>query len=193
MNRQKVPALLWASGILALALGPALATPAAAGVDEIAAALAAGEAAVARHDGDALMAAADALALTRARPVEGEADLVPAWRTLALQWGAKPTQPAVWRGRALGAGYRTITLPAHGTFHTRQVFVGGKKARVEMVATAASALSLVVQDDTSAPVCQREGVAAQFTCAWVPVFSLAHDITIASKAATPARLYLITD
>jgi hypothetical protein len=160
-------------------------------------ALAAGEAALARHDGTALLAAANSLDASGAHPADNDAqgvDLAQTWRKRAMAWGARPKLAReVWRGRALGPGYRVISLPARGEFHTRQIFVAGQKARVEMVAPSASSFSLRVLDDAHAPVCQRDAIATQLACAWVPIFSLPHEITIASRGATPARLYLLTD
>lgn len=164
-------------------------------------ALLGGETALQHRDVRRLMDAAVMLARLHAHPIKGTAvdlaaggttDLAVRWAHQAVMWGASPRQLPIWRGRMLGPGYRAIALAPGGQFHTRQVFAGGQKARVEAVALTQGRFSLSVVDDTPRSVCARDGSEGGLACDWVPTFSAPHDIAVQSKQAKPGRFYLVT-
>lgn len=154
--------------------------------------LVAGERAMAAHDARALMDAALALAASGAHPVEGGDDLARAWAHQAVLWGAPPAKVAAARGRLLGPGYRMITLGPGADFHTRQVFTGGQAARVEVLALSSGSFTLSVSEDQSAPLCRRSADSGRVACAWVPLYSVPHEIVVNSARTQPARFYLVT-
>lgn len=177
---------------LALFLAPPAAAEDGPEAGSLAALLQAGEAALKAHDAKRLMAAAVSLTTAGAQPAEGEPDLARAWAHQAVLWGARPARVTPPRGRLLGPGYRTITLGAGADFHTRQVFVGGQTARVELLSLSGGTFSLSVAEDQSAPLCRRTAEAGRITCTWVPLYSRPHEITVDNARAQPGRFYLVT-
>ena len=181
------PSLIWACAVAGVAEA-APADPAAT----IAGALVAGEAALARHDSRALMAAAATLARTRAH-AEGSEDLATSWAHQATVWGAAPVALPVWRGRMSGPGYRRFDLAAGARFETRQVFSGGQLARVALAVQGQGRFRLTIAGGDAALLCQREGRAGQVACTWTPAFSEPHAITVENAQGSTGRYYLVTD
>ena len=177
---------------MVLLLAAAKAPVEVSGDGSLATVLQAGDTALQARDAKALMAAAVALAATGAQPAEGEPDLARAGAHQAVLWGAQPGVVTAERGRLLGPGYRTIVLGAGSDFHTRQIFTGGQTARVELLALSGGAFSLSVAEDHGAPLCRRTASQGRVACAWVPLYSLPHEIVIDNQRAEPAKFYLVT-
>lgn len=184
-------ALLLPSFVLLLAAAPATPPDAA---EAVAAALVAGDAALARHDGPALMAAVGQLSRLRAHAEDAAGDdLVRRWQGQAQAWGAHLRPQPVWRGRLSGPGYRQLALAPGEQFQTRQVFAGGHGARVSLVALAGGRFRLTITGGDASRLCQREARGGQVACAWTPLFSEPHQITVENAEAAPSRFYLVTD
>lgn len=172
-------------------------------ISEVAKALAAGDAAAIAHNPRRLMLAAAALAEHGAHPVAAtsgndpsgaarDGDKAVEWGHLAVQWGAQPYRVLPWRGRMTGPGYRFLQLAPHARFQTRQVFMGGQSARVELVTLAQGLARLSVVVAGPSPRCFREARRGILVCAWRPVYSEPHEITVENDGATAARYYLVT-
>ena len=169
---------------LLLALG--LAEPATA-VEQIAEALAAGEAAQAKGKHAALLAAADRLDRLGAR---GEA--AAQWRAQAMAAGARP-RGSPWRGRATGPAYRRGELPSGGRLATEQVFMAGETALVAVVPVGAQPLHVSITGPDGAAVCEQRVTPPRAACRWLPVFTKRFRISIANPGAAPARYYLVSN
>lgn len=157
-------------------------------------ALAAGEAALASHDAGALMDASETLTRLHAHAEDaGADDLARRWAGQAVQWGARPRSLTVWRGRLTGPGYRQLALAPGGQFQTRQVFAAGHGARVALVALAGARFRLTVAGGDASHLCSREGRGGEVACAWTPLYSEPHRITVENVENQPSRFYLVTD
>jgi hypothetical protein len=169
--------------LLLLALAAGQLTP----VEQVADALAAGEAAQGRGRHDAMLAAADRLERLGARG-EVAAD----WRARALAAGAK-SRGSPWRGRATGPAYRRGELPGGGRLATEQVFMAGETALVAVVPVGAQPLHVSITGPDGAAVCEQRVTPPRAACRWLPVFTKRFRISIANPGPTPARYYLVSN
>jgi hypothetical protein len=155
-------------------------------VEQVADALAAGEAALATGQNDALLAAAEQLDRLGAR---GDG-LAAAWRTRALAGGARP-RPR-WRGRATGPAYRHGELPGGGEMVTEQVFLAGESAHVAIV-PASHGLQVRITGPDGAAVCAQQVAPPRAACRWLPVFTRRFRISVVNRSLTPARYYIVSN
>lgn len=146
-------------------------------VDRVAAALGSGTAA---HSRAARARAAAVLQDAGAHPLDGDPDLARRWRA--------PAVPA-WRDRALGPGYRTLTLSAGGALRLDQTFLAGRRARVVAVGPVPPAFTLTISEPGMTMACPatRNGRA----CDWVPDHTARFGIDLANTGRTMQRLFLV--
>ncbi|MDB5696142.1 MAG: hypothetical protein JWN21_1685 [Sphingomonas bacterium] len=164
----------------------ALAATSTAPVDQVADALAAGEAALMTGRHEALLAAADRLDRLGARG-DGTAA---GWRARALAAGVRPRTP--WRGRATGPAYRHGELPGGAEMVTEQVFLAGESAHVAVV-PAGHPLRVRITGPDGAAVCEQQVTPPRVACRWLPVFTRRFKISIGNPGVTPARYYLVSN
>ena len=156
-------------------------------VEQTAAALAAGEAALETGRHEALLAAADRLDRLGAR-----GEMAAAWRLRALAAGARAGS-APWRGRATGPAYRRGELPSGGRLATEQVFMAGEAALVAVVPVGAQPLHVSITGPDGAAICEQRVTPPRAACRWLPVFTKRFRISIANPGPTPARYYLVSN
>lgn len=162
----------------------------AASASEIADVIARGLSAEARGDADALVQ--EARTLTRlSRPAAGETDLARRWLQEARALGAKVEDDDVWRGRTLGPAYKSGRVGAHGQFQTRQTFTAGIRAEIAIVPKSDDPLSLAVNDDEGASICEIAPSARNLGCRWVPPFTGASHIEIGNDNDRPVEFYIV--
>lgn len=141
-------------------------------------ALAAG-AAVNNGDGHRLRDAGLTLLINGANPIEGE--------DLGKKW-SKGTARVLYRDRALGPGYRAVSLNAGSVAHFEQVFFAGQRAQVALVPLANLTFQLDVTDDQGDPQCSS-GLANR--CAWTPIWTTRYRIAVTNKTSRSGAGYLV--
>ncbi|AKM10672.1 hypothetical protein AB433_12970 [Croceicoccus naphthovorans] len=111
--------------------------------------------------------------------------------TLA-EWSARATlSPHAWRGRVLGPGFLTGTLPARGTRTIEQTFLSGRKAAVAVQSPDGRPVGIRITDDDDEPLCKQE--AEKVSCRWVPLYTHRHRIEIYNPGRENVRFYLVID
>ncbi|MFY8195400.1 MAG: hypothetical protein ACOVKV_09990 [Novosphingobium sp.] len=131
-----------------------------------------------------ILAALDAFG---ARPMEGSADPVAAWRTTATM----PDRPP-YRGRVLGPAYRAGKLDPGATVRLPQLFDGGRTARVAIATPGLAALDFTVLDGEARPVCPP-AKARNRECMWTPLFSGRFEIVLSNPSGNSAGYYIVID
>lgn len=119
-----------------------------------------------------------ALMAIGAKPIEGE--------DLGERWSKGARAPA-YRDRALGPGYRAISLEGGKTAHFEQVFLAGRKAQVALVSLDQATFQIEVSDDQGARQCAGTGG----RCAWTPLWTTRFRIDIANRSNRSGTSYLV--
>jgi hypothetical protein len=152
--------------------------------DAAADALAKGLRAETRADRPALRAAARALVESGAQPVAGGVDSAAQW---GQQSGAR-TRPAS-RDRALGPGYRQLTLASGAATAFEATFLAGQRARVAVVPAPSSTVALRVGEAGQPAIC--EAAPARPVCDWVPGYTARFQIEVRNPGSRAARLFIV--
>ncbi len=134
----------------------------------------------AQHDrpGRRLRDAGIALITIGAKPIDGE--------DLGQQW-SKGVLPPAYRDRALGPGYRSVTLGRGRTAHFEQVFLAGRRAQVALVPLDQSAFRVEVSDDQGS----RQCIATVGRCTWVPLWTTRFRIDVVNVANLAGTSFLV--
>jgi hypothetical protein len=134
----------------------------------------------AEHDrpGHRLRDAGVALVAIGAKPIETE--------DLGQRWSKGAKAPA-YRDRALGPGYRAISLAKGGTAHFEQTFMAGRKAQVALVPLDQATFQIEVSDDQGARQCAGTGG----RCAWTPLWTTRFRIDVANRSDRNGTSYLV--
>ena len=134
----------------------------------------------AQHErpGHRLRDAGLALVAIGAKPIEGE--------DLGERWSKGAHAPA-YRDRALGPGYRAISLEGGRTVHFEQVFFAGRKAQVALVPFDQATFQIEVSDDHGARQCAGNGG----RCAWTPLWTTRFRIDVANRSKRAGTSYLV--
>lgn len=122
-----------------------------------------------------------------ARPMEGSADPVAAWRSTATMPDTPP-----YRGRVLGPAYKAGKLDPGATVRLPQLFDGGRAARVAIATPGLAALDFTVLDGEARPVCPP-AKARNRECMWTPLFSGRFEIVLSNPSGNSAGYYLVID
>ena len=93
------------------------------------------------------------------------------------------------RGRPLGPGFRSGSLPPGESEQLEQVFLSGKRASVALSAPSGARLKLEVADRSQEAVCGKEGNPTH--CQWVPLFTDRYRIRIVNPGRTEVRYFLV--
>lgn len=151
--------------------------------DRTLAALAQGSDASQRADLRQLRHAAADLCASGAAPLDGTDDLAARWSRRA---GGKALPP--FRDRALGPGYRSVTLAARGEWRSEQTFLAGQRARVGVVPAHAGPFVLQIVGDDHAPLCHASP--SRNRCDWVPAYTARVSIVV-RNVGPRAEEYLV--
>ena len=130
--------------------------------------------------GDRLRAAGTTLLLLGAKPIEGE--------DLGLRWSKGAKLPPPYRRRALGPGYRSVSLARGDAAHFEQVFLAGQRAQVALVPFNQSEFRLEVSDDQGSKQC---AVPAAMRCSWIPLWTTRYRIDVVNTGKKPGSSYLV--
>ncbi len=161
-----------------------------ANADMVADVIARGLNAEARGDANALLNEARNLSHL-SHPATGEPDLARRWQREARALGASANDQDIWRGRTLGPAYRSGRIGAHGQFHTRQTFTAGVRAEIALVPMSEDPLSLTVNDDEGAAICEVAPSAHNLGCRWVPPFTGSSRIEVGNDNDRPVEFYIV--
>lgn len=167
-------------------------TPAESPAVRAALTLAKGEAALAAQDYATLRKAAISLKGQGAQPEEGAEDVASKWLSIAEQGGASGPPP-LYRGRALGPGYRIGYIDRGGIFAMQQTFLAGEKARISVVPREGAQLKVTVTKDDGTKLCDKAVGAPQASCDWMPVFTGRFQISVQNAGSAKAAFYLVVD
>jgi len=109
-------------------------------------------------------------------------------------WRREYTPPAgeVYRGRALGPGYRRAQLAAGEQLVIDQVFYAGERAEMAAQTRGGQPVVLAVANSRTGKVCEAQ-LAPHARCRWLPIFTERFQITLVNHGATPASIYLVFD
>ena len=153
--------------------------------DRILVALKQGSEAERRHDTRAAADAGRTVAILGAVPSGDTPDM-------AQRWSADGTRltgaPSPYRDRALGPGYRLVSLDPGGFAQFDQTFLAGRRARVAVVALDRAGFDLAVRDEDG-PVCAVD--ARPGGCNWIPWATARFRIEIKNRATSRANFYLV--
>jgi hypothetical protein len=152
--------------------------------DAAADALARGLRAEARADRPALRAAVRALEESGAAPVAGQVDAAAHW----AQGSGARTGPAT-RDRALGPGYRQLTLSPGAATAFEATFLAGQRARVAVVPAPSSAIALRVSEVGQPAIC--DAAPARPVCDWVPGYTARFQIEVRNPGSRATRLFIL--
>ena len=168
--------------------------PSADSQTEISAAIIAGLKAEAHHDAAQMLNAAARLSAWGAHPQGDQPDLAQRWQARAIQLGARPSTAAL-RGRALGPGYRHLTLGASQTFSTEQTFLAGQRATIHVAASRDAKLRVMATSSDGAEACSQTKIAdhGSADCAWIPIWTDRTKITIINTGLQPQTAVLLTN
>jgi hypothetical protein len=111
-----------------------------------------------------------------ARPIAGD--------DLAVRW-SKGSELSRYRDRALGPGYRAVSLDGG---RTEQVFLAGQRAHVALVSLDHTAFTLEVSDDQGVKQCQR---GTSNRCVWIPLWTTRYRIDVVNPGTRPGNNYLV--
>ena len=143
-------------------------------------ALAVGQAAERNGATARMRQAARDLQVAGATPADNSEDLTRRWHA-----GNAPT--ALYRDRALGPAYRTVSVPPGGTARFQQTFLAGRQARVAVVAVHRSSFDLSVSDDETT-VCSGS---AAGSCDWVPLWTTRFNLMLKNTGSPAGTYYLV--
>ena len=163
-----------------LAIVTILAMPllAAADADDFARTVAALKAGASAPSNAARARAGRSLIASEARPLDGE-DVGKAW----AGGGASH-----YRDRALGPGYRTVTVAPGATAHFEQTFLAGQRAQVAIVALDRARFTLAVKDDEGTLSCTSP---PDGRCSWMPLWTTRYGIDIGNPGRGTGRYYMV--
>ena len=113
-----------------------------------------------------------------ARPLDGD--------DLGQRWARK--QAAPYRDRALGPGYRTVSVAPGSTMHFEQTFLAGQRAQVAVVALDRARFALAVKDDEGAVSCAAPPGGR---CSWVPLWTTRYGIDVSNPGRATGRYYMV--
>lgn len=132
------------------------------------------------NPGNRLRTAGTTLLMLGAKPIEGE--------DLGVRWskGAKRSPP--YRNRALGPGYRSVSLARGDAAHFEQVFLAGQRARVALVPFNQSQFRLEVSDDEGNRQCT---VSTAMRCSWIPLWTTRYRIDVLNTGEKSGSSYLV--
>ena len=109
---------------------------------------------------------------------------------LAL-WTQKAEMPPAWRGRVLGPGYLTGTLPGRGSRTIEQTFLSGRKAAIAARSPDGDTVGIRVIDRNDEPLCKQVG--ARVSCQWVPLYTHRHQIEVYNPGRDKLRYFLVIE
>ena len=113
-----------------------------------------------------------------ARPLEGN--------DLGNTWAGN--QAMRYRDRALGPGYRTVTVMPGRTAHFEQTFLAGQRAQVAIVALDRARFALAIKDDEGAVSCAAPPGGR---CSWVPLWTTRYGIDVSNTGRATGRYYMV--
>lgn len=119
-------------------------------------------------------------------------DLAQAWWNAAVERGAPVTLPP-YRGRPLGPAYRRARIAPGATASLEQLFLAGQRAEIALMPTRPSALVLEVSETNGRTICRRRAEDPPAQCAWLPVFTTRHAITIKNEGRAAADYFLVVN
>ena len=111
---------------------------------------------------------------------------------LLAQWHAEmpeSSQPPL-RGRLLGPAYRSGMLAPGEFLETRQLFDGGKPARVTFSAAANSPLEVTIKDNSERTICKTDP-GNPSSCRWTPPFSGRYAIKVENRGVETVRYFMV--
>jgi hypothetical protein len=124
--------------------------------------------------------AAELLAGLGAHPVDGGEDYAVTWA------GTKAGHAAPLRERALGPGYRRVTIEPNGSARFDQTFLAGRIARVAVAPVRKAAFRLEVSGDGGQSYCSGTR-----SCEWVPAYTQRFQVRIDNRAAQPTEFFVV--
>jgi len=130
-----------------------------------------------------LIARLDALGVA-ALPGSGE-DRLADWRR-----DYHPPAGEVFRGRALGPGYRRAQLAAGERLVIDQIFYAGERAEMAAQTRGGQPVALAVANRQAEKVCEAQ-LTPNARCRWLPIFTERFSITLTNRGTTPASVYLV--
>jgi hypothetical protein len=130
---------------------------------------------------------------TGAHPAEESApSLDRVWSAVARRHGETATLPPD-RGRPLGPAYRRARIGPGGTASLQQLFLAGQRAEIALMPNGPAALVLEVNDAEGRRICTRRAEEPPANCAWLPVYTTRHSITIKNEGRAPADYFLVVN
>ena len=147
--------------------------------DRAVAALTSGAAELGRP-GTRLREAGTTLLVLGAKPIAGE--------DLGVRWSKGAKLPPPYRNRALGPGYRSVSLARGDAAHFEQVFLAGQRAQVALVPFNQSEFRLDVSDDRGSRQC---AVPTAMRCSWIPLWTTRYRIDVVNIGKRPGTSYLV--
>ena len=174
------------ASLLVLFLVRSAAAPDGDAFDHAVAALASGSEAASKGDIARLRVAVGDLRGSGATPVEGGEDVGGRWSRTA---SAAPTPS--YRERALGPGYRSLSLRSGGVWRFEQTFLGGQRARVAIVPTRAGSFTMQVTGDDEEMVCAASPT--HRLCDWVPGYTTRFTIELRNPGPTPGDYFIVME
>lgn len=130
--------------------------------------------------GDRLRAAGTTLLMLGAKPIDGD--------DLGMRWSKGAKQNPPYRNRALGPGYRSVSLARGDAAHFEQVFLAGQRAQVALVPFNQSEFRLAVSDDQGGMQC---AVPTAMRCSWIPLWTTRYRIDVVNTGKMPGISYLV--
>lgn len=116
---------------------------------------------------------------------EGQADLVGRWQAQLPPDASPPL-----RGRLLGPAYRSGTLAPGKSLTTKQLFEGGRQAKVSLSGKAHAPLKVAIRDLRDNAVCTPDAGNPR-NCRWTPAYSARYEITITNPGTEPVTYFLV--
>ncbi|MEZ5710201.1 MAG: hypothetical protein R3E02_12525 [Blastomonas sp.] len=140
-----------------------------------------------------LAGAARKLERLSARPLDEDGqDLVAGLRNEAMTRDPA-LKLAPLRGRAIGPGYRQTGLAAGDSDRLEQIFLAGERAKLALSPMGNARLRLKVTDADGKTVCRLTISEKRAGCAWTPLFTTRHTITVENISANRAKFFLVVD
>jgi hypothetical protein len=124
--------------------------------------------------------AARILAGLGAHPLDGGEDYAATWA------GGTTPRSAPLRERALGPGYRRVTIEPNGSARFDQTFLAGRLARVAVAPVRNVAFRLEVSGDGGQSYCSGGR-----SCEWVPAYTQRFQVRIDNRAHQPAEFFVV--
>ena len=108
------------------------------------------------------------------------------------RWQAmRPDGAIPLRGRALGPGYRSGTIPGGKRTFIDQTFLSGQKASIAVSSPTSKTLGLKVTNARDALVCDAGKPVT--VCEFIPIFTQRHRIHLTNNGTASARYYLVIE